>query len=517
MTNMKIEEELDPLATKYLNGEGVPLKNINDIKLKGRLASKENLYKRSANYAAKFEKWLLPSEAGYLEAEGLEKTCNFKQESIVQEVDLLSARKAFDIKLEDFGPYCVDYSLNGCYMLIAGRKGHVAMMEWKNLRRIMELQLKETVRDVKFLHNEIFFAAAQKKYIYIYDKMGTEIHCIKEHVSPLKLEFLPKHFLLASINKLGVLRYQDTSTGTVVSQHRTNLGRCDIMRMNPFNAVIGLGHNNGTVTMWSPNMSTPLISMLCHRGPITAVGFDIHGRHMVTAGLDKKVKVWDLRQYKPLHFVCSSHAKTLDISQRDLLVLGCGSKIEVWKDALAERPSRPYIRHRLVNGSQINNVAFCPYEDVLAIGHSTGMSSILVPGSGEPNFDAFVANPFETLKQRREKEVHALLDKLQPEMIVLDPENIGSIIRPQKEVRQAKHQQEQEANLAAALAAGKTVSNKKKTKGRNKAGKRHKKKMENVIRAKRPVIEEQLENEKPVKRQKHNTLELPVALQRFAK
>lgn len=41
------------------------------------------------------------------------------------------------------------------------------------------VQVKETVRDVKLLHNEQFFAAAQKKYVYIYDKRGLEVHCLK--------------------------------------------------------------------------------------------------------------------------------------------------------------------------------------------------------------------------------------------------------------------------------------------------------------------------------------------------
>ena len=41
------------------------------------------------------------------------------------------------------------------------------------------LQVKETVRDVHFLHNEQFFAAAQKKYVYIYDKRGLEVHCLR--------------------------------------------------------------------------------------------------------------------------------------------------------------------------------------------------------------------------------------------------------------------------------------------------------------------------------------------------
>ena len=41
------------------------------------------------------------------------------------------------------------------------------------------MQVRETVRDATFLHNEQFFAAAQKKYVYIYDKRGLEVHCLK--------------------------------------------------------------------------------------------------------------------------------------------------------------------------------------------------------------------------------------------------------------------------------------------------------------------------------------------------
>lgn len=36
--------------------------------------------------------------------------------------------------------------------------------------------------------------------------------------------------------------------------------------------------------MWTPNITTPVVKMLCHRGPINALAFDVSGHYMVTAG-----------------------------------------------------------------------------------------------------------------------------------------------------------------------------------------------------------------------------------------
>ncbi len=117
----------------------------------------------------------------------------------------------------DFGPYSIDYTRNGQVLGIAGEKGHCAIFDWKTKNLKCEFNVKETVRDIKFLLDEKLYALAQKKYVYLYDLNGIEVHRLKNHFEPLHLEYLPYHYLLVSSSRLGFLKYQDISTGSVVS------------------------------------------------------------------------------------------------------------------------------------------------------------------------------------------------------------------------------------------------------------------------------------------------------------
>lgn len=42
-------------------------------------------------------------------------------------------------------------------------------------------------------------------------------------------------------------------------------------------------------------MNSPLVKMLCHRGPLTDLAVERGGWAMVTVGMDARMKIWDIR------------------------------------------------------------------------------------------------------------------------------------------------------------------------------------------------------------------------------
>ncbi|KAF8773754.1 WD repeat-containing protein 46 [Argiope bruennichi] len=413
---------------KYQRGKRIDFHGIKTKHHKIDLIKADKKFRKSVRQAARNE-LLLTEEAGYIEPDENEDTYRIQQQDIAKEVDITSASKLFSLSLTEFGPYKLNYSRDGRHLLLGGYRGHVAAMDWATKRLLCEINVMESIHDICWLHLPTMFATAQKEWVYIYDNKGTELHCIKKLSRVLQMEFLPYHFLLATASEKGFLSWLDVSIGKMVKETYTSAGRLNIMCQNPYNAIIATGHPNGSVSMWSPNVDKPLVRILCHANPIRSLAIDSKGLYMATASLDRNLKIFDVRTYKCLQsYKLGAAAGFLDFSQLGLLSAGLGNVVEIYKDCCTQAVKAPYLRHKV--RSTISGVQFCPYEDVLGIGYNSGFNSILVPGAGEPNIDSYETNPFQTKSQRREMEIKSLLEKIQPELITLNPSHLGAINVP---------------------------------------------------------------------------------------
>ncbi|OEH75268.1 bing4ct domain-containing protein [Cyclospora cayetanensis] len=546
---------------------------------------------------------LATEQEGILEAEGLEKTYKFKQADILEHLDAAAKKKAFRFSLS-FGPYAVDVSRGGREMLFGGQKGSLGLLDCEEMKTLCEINVcalafssvsrsvspwifilverrashcvKETVRAVHFLQNHTLWAAAQKKYVYIYDNQGIEIHCLRDIMMTYALDFLPYHYLMVSVGEFGELVYYDISTGQIAAKHKTRRGPCSIMQQNPTNAVMHLGHTKGTVTLWTPNLGKPAVEMFCHKGKVTAVA--AQDNYMITAGVDGKWKLWDLRKYEAAQSFSYFGAppSSVAISQTGLVALGFGSHLQVWKDVLSQKKASLYMTHeapgevRAPDSSRLHGVRGELWEGARrrgegGLGQVEGCSGRRESGCGErkrildrncypgssgipcfcdrscsggdkggargknscfdrysgaglANFDSRDANPFETKKvmsliafsydgdpswmlsiatfepfapwlmlsndlerhtelgasflllrataQRREREVHSLLEKLPADMISLDSTPIGTFDKKRKAAP---------VETPLPESVKKTRKPKKKQRGRGTAEKRNQK------------------------------------------
>lgn len=452
-------------------------------------------------------------QSGFLAPEkDLEKTLHVTQAEIKSQVDLATAAKSafrLDLSSSNLSPYTsATYSRSGRSLLIASRKGHVSMCNWRHKTLNCELHLNETVRSATFLHNDAFFALSQKEFAFIYDSSGSQVHVLRSHREPGAIVSLPHHLLLATISAPTMahsdLVYTDTSNGEVIGrrdfgQRSLGLYAATSASVNLANGVIHLAHNSGAVSMWSPTVERPLARVFCHGGGVRHVAMMPSGDAMVTVGADAIVKVTDLRTFRTrTSWRLPAVPTALTTSQRELIALSFGATVQVWaipgssaaKAAKVEGLA-PYMTETF-SGKRTTNLDFCPFEDFLAVCHSNGVFSMIVPGSGEATFDTSAPNPYETRKQRRENVVRSLLDKLPPSTIALNSSFVASVDPNPVERLRELQRTERDANIAALR--GKQT--RKRAKGRDKISKRLKRRESNIIAARRIELKEELEEQR---------------------
>lgn len=365
-------------------------------------------------------------EKGYIQSE-----TRLSQREILKEIPIAIASRKFDFTLPN-GPYHVDVTKNGKTLLLGGQGGHLAMFDWFNGQKFFEIFPEFEVRDVCFLHDANGCAMATNKSLYTLDKTGVQVHEIREAAGATSLEFLPHHWLLVAATEHKKLVYTDITDGQIVmNAYTTYMPTC--MCQNKQSAVIALGHDRGSISLWTPNSNEPVAKFLKHTAAVTAVDIDITGTKLAAAHGDGVIQIWDLRNFTRCYNKRSDFAGITDVAFSATGVLGVarGNHVEMYQ---SYEDKRAFLSSKY--NTTVQDLKFVTFEDFAIVGLQGGISSMVVPGSGEPNLDSNVANPFETAKWRQEQEVRHLLDKLPPQMITLDPEtvfHVGKIENKHKE------------------------------------------------------------------------------------
>lgn len=460
---------------------------------------------RHAHYA-RANKLLSSSTHGALVVENpLERTYKVKQSALMEQADVSMKQKLeFKLDLDDSGlsPYVKStYSRSSRLLLVMSRKGHVATMDWRKRQSACELYLAQTVLDGCFMHSDRFFALAQKQFVFLYDSYsGAQVHVLRKHREQGVVRHLPYHLLLMSASARHVphkrISFTDTTTGEFIAEYgmggkTNNLGGVTDADVNMTNGLTGLIHDNGVVSMWSPVNSRPVAMVKVGSSGLANLALSNDGLSMISAEASGKVCVWDLRTYKKRSsWTVGKGVVGVDVSQRGLVSVAWGSSVGIWRKDGGD----PYMRGGW-EGERISHTEFCPFEDLLTVTVEKGVRNMGVLGSAEGVFDTAEANPYETRKWRREREVRVLLDKLPAETIGLGLNNVGGMeMDPEKRRKEIR----EKVNEALGVKR-KKAEERKRAKGRNKIGKRLKRKMDNVIDRKKLEMMEAVEQERKTK------------------
>ena len=89
-------------AAKFQRGQAVATRPIPDKKLKARMRYSERLASEAAHAAAKTDEWLLPSEPGALEVEGMERTWQIQQARLPAPPPVSGHSLVIDIQLNEW-------------------------------------------------------------------------------------------------------------------------------------------------------------------------------------------------------------------------------------------------------------------------------------------------------------------------------------------------------------------------------------------------------------------------------
>lgn len=76
----------------------------------------------------------------------------------------------------------------------------------------------------------------------------------------------------------------------------------------------------------------PVVTMLCHKGPVIKCAVDPTGNYMITSSIDGTTRVWDIRKtyQQLLEIETPTTVSSIAISQKGLVALSHGDIVKVF-------------------------------------------------------------------------------------------------------------------------------------------------------------------------------------------
>ncbi|KRH94738.1 WD40-repeat-containing subunit of the 18S rRNA processing complex [Pseudoloma neurophilia] len=374
-----------------------------------------------ANVAKKYEETaelLQTQEKGFIKLEKDEKMPT--QKKIKMNVANSVREKAFSLNLEESN-WKSSYSIDGRFLLLHN-KSSITVFDNKTLNVFYEREIKNIETSI-FLHNEQYCAISADSF-YIYNKNGQEIHHLPKYRDVKKMTFLPDHFLLATLHRSPFLKYFDTSIGKEVAAIFIKEKNCSSISRRS-DGIVLIGGNKGTVSFYSPNTKEALCKILVNSAKITSIS--VKNDNFACSSL-QGTYFYDFRKLnEPIYRL----PKSENVSLSNTLAFSFRNTVCTFLNG------NPYVKETYKG---VNSIEFAPYEDILTVGTSLGLRNMIVPGSGEANIDADEDSPFLTKKQRKEREIQKLLQKIPStfigsKFIVDDVEEIKQKDEPEKPKR----------------------------------------------------------------------------------
>jgi mono/diheme cytochrome c family protein/predicted nucleic acid-binding Zn-ribbon protein len=192
------------------------------------------------------------------------------------------------------------FSRDGSYLIAGGGEhsvsGVAAVYDVKTGERVVSVGDElDTVfgADANDQMNRIALGGP-KKMLRIYDATdGSQLFDLKKHTDWIfTVAYSPDGILIASGDRSGGLCVWEADTGRLYLDLTEHKGAVLSVAWRDDSNVLASASEDGTVKLWDMIQGKSIKSINAHGGGVTSVAFDHQGR-LVTAGKDKRAKLWD--------------------------------------------------------------------------------------------------------------------------------------------------------------------------------------------------------------------------------